>query len=239
MTEVVIPRQPLCPTPDKSRFATMEAASEAVDRAGFALNKKLYVYETCPCGWLHLTSKKSRADPNAKSVLLPGIPVDDAVFANLVRRDVVGASTPQDAAALRESENVPRWADALKSFQIDLAAQLAARAGVRDAATVEWRARIAKVQYSLRLRRTEAKQLMQERSLGSMRQDKDYLPGQRAKLKDRRGEAGERAVKRLKDAHSLEFVTYLQEEYEKAGLEPSPGFAKYFEKGNEEEVKET
>lgn len=48
----------VCPTPEKQRFATDVAAKRSIKTGSLALGKQLYMYDSCPCGWIHLTSLK-------------------------------------------------------------------------------------------------------------------------------------------------------------------------------------
>jgi hypothetical protein len=223
VTQQVEPSPP-CPTPKKARFATMEAALDAARRASFALNKSLYPYDTCPCGWVHLTSKTRNAvAADAPSVLTDGVDLDQDEFMLLVRNEVVGRCSPQDAEKLRSRLYLVRWSDALKAFQIDISAQLAERAGMRDEESVAWRKRLANVQRSLALRRAEVKQLLRSYYSSSGEVVAQIAHGERKEL---RRIAGERAVLRLKKAHHEEFGRYLAEEFKNAGLPVSENLAR-------------
>lgn len=216
-----------CPTPTKSRFATQEAAQKAAHRASNVLGKTLYPYDTCPCGWVHLTSKKRYAS-SVEAVTADGGVLSDEDFARLIRNEVVGRCAPEDAATLRRPEHLLRWADALKGFQIDIATQLAVKAGQRDAETAAWRRRLARVQKALADRRLEVKRLLIEchsdndRRVASIRS-----ADERELFKEKKRTAGENAILRLKNAHPQEFVTYLKEEYAAVGLAIPASFAKY------------
>jgi hypothetical protein len=211
----------MCPTPRKSRFATMEMAAPAARRASLSLGKNLYPYENCPCGWIHLTS---REDGGRNEPLLNGGPVDEALFALVVRDDVVNRCAISDAEALRDPKNLDRWKDALWVFWIDTEAQLAKRAGIRDKETMEWRKRVKLTQNAIRVRRAEVRQLLRERA---EQQRAVAAANNTPIMKARRRSAGERAVQRLKDAHPDEFMTYLAEEYVAEGLPMGGKLAEY------------
>jgi hypothetical protein len=205
----------------------MEAAIPAARRASNALNKSLAPYENCPCGWIHLTSRKG---PKVNEPALGDGPVDDVTFALVVRDEVVGRAAEEDAEKLRSPVYLLRWADALKTFQIDLGAQMAEKRGLQDAATREWRKRIRKVESGLAERRAEAKNLTRENHI-CLRNDKGR--GRSPDVVERRRVAGERAIRRLKDAHPDEFMTYLAEEYAAEGLPLGGKLAEYAPKGDE------
>lgn len=199
----------LCPTPNKQRFATEAAALDVARKAGFALQKRLKPYTNCPCGWIHLTSSEMQ---HGAPILGDG-PLDDAAFALATRADVMGRAAPEDADCLRRDENLVRWASALKTFQIDLQMQLTERAGVRDPEVVDWRRRLGTVQRALRERRAEAKKLLIEFYARPGRKPFDV------QAKEVRVEASKRANDRLIEAHTLEFIRYVEEEFRAQGLE--------------------
>lgn len=45
---------PECPTPEKHRYATREAAAVAAERCVIPFGRVLNAYD-CRCGWVHLT----------------------------------------------------------------------------------------------------------------------------------------------------------------------------------------
>lgn len=199
----------LCPTPNKQRFATEAAALDVARKAGFALQKTLTPYTDCPCGWVHLTSSATRQEPP----MLGDGPLDDVTFSLATRADVMDRAAPEDAKRLREDENLVRWATELKTFQIDIQAQLTARAGVRDPEVIAWRQRLSTVQRLLRERRAEAKKLLIEMYERPGRKPFD------AKAKEARVDASRRANDRLVEAHMPEFIRYITEEFRAQGLE--------------------
>lgn len=223
----------LCPTPTKTRFATLSAAQSAADRAGFVFQKTLHPYDDCPCGWIHLTSKGTK--DNRRESLLSNGPVDDLVFALVVRDDVMGRCAAQDSEILRTPEHMVRWSDALKTFQVDLSAQMAERKGIYGSETQAWRKRMRAVERALREKRAEAKRLMYETYTLN---PQNKRPKSQNDNKKQRVAAGDRALQRLKEAHFEEFMTYVAEEYIADGLPLKGNITQYTPKEKEKE-KET
>jgi hypothetical protein len=210
-----------CPTPRKHRFATMEAALKEVEYAGFALNKQLYPYDTCQCGWIHLSSKKDRTPKGVARTLEQLVNLDEEEFAKLVRDEVRGKIHAHEAKLLRSSDLLIRWAGALKIFQIDINAQLAVKSGQRDPDTIEWRGRLGAVQLRLSERRQEARLLCAKRYGRRLPEqavavESDLSQDHQPEL---RRVAGERAIDRLIQGHRKEFTQYLVEEFEAVGAE--------------------
>ncbi|MER6605931.1 hypothetical protein ABT282_08445 [Streptomyces sp. NPDC000927] len=216
-----------CPTPKKHRFATMEAALIEIERAGFALNKKLYAYDTCECGWIHLTSKESRAihNPKGARTLEQLIKLGDDEFDELVRSDVRGRAHPDESKMLRNPLLVRRWAAAMKAFQISLSVQLVQKAGQRDPEIMEWRARLAVVQKNLSDRRNEARAICSNISLRNL--PTPFPEGKSSEQRELRKAAGERAIDRLIEGNREEFTQYLIEEYAELGAKIPPRILKY------------
>lgn len=208
-----------CHTPEKSRFATQEAADRAVKTASFELNKTLYTYDTCPCGWIHLTSKKNRVKETPS--LTGMVDLTDEVFAQVVRDDVRGVAHAEDSAALRHPENLLRWRGHLRMFQVDLEKQLAKKSGDTSPEIKEWRKRIQVVRMSAARANEECKAL-----IAAYREEK-YK--RKKEIKEQRHEAGERAIRRLVDAHQSEFQQYLVEECEVLGVELPRNVRRYVE----------
>lgn len=196
-----------CPTPKKARFATQEMADVAVKRSSFEMNKQLFSYGTCPCGWIHLSSKKTVKAPSLTALGA----LDDEAFALAASNDVKGVAHPDDMAALRHPENLMRWKRALTVFATDLEIQLAQNAGKRSDELSEWRRRMQVVRISTSGRRDECMALIEE--YRTERKAKD-----RAQAEER-AIAGERAVKRLIEAHLLDFQRFLAEECAAQGVE--------------------
>lgn len=218
-----------CPTPKKSRFATEGAAQSAADQAWIALGKRLYPYDTCPCGWVHLTSKLKRVK---ETPTLTGIAAfSDDAFAQVVRDDVRKIAHPDDSAALRHPENLERWRRFLYLFQLDLEKQLAAKSGDKSDETAEWRRRAQIVRVSIAETRDECKALINQRRIENTEK--------RKALKEQRHEAGERAIDRLIAAHREEFDRYLVEECELAGVDVPKSVRRHIELRELENEKET
>lgn len=217
-----VPKQRLyteCPTPKKSRFATMEAAEAAVRKASFELNKALYTYDTCPCGWIHLTSKLVRVNqvPAATSLALLG----DMEFAKIVQDDVKKVAHPDDSAALRHPENLQRWRAALRRFGIEMEKQLVSKSDDKSADAKEWRKRASVVRLSIASTFDECTSLINQVRIENTQKKRQE--------KDQRHEAGERAIDRLIAAHQIEFQEYLAEECERLGVELPKRIRRYLE----------
>ncbi len=217
----------ICPTPKKSRFATLEAAQRAADQAGFELDKKLYPYTTCKCKWVHLTSKKAVAQAAASRTLQEICDLDDEAFGKIVRDAVTARGMPEEAALLRSPELALRWSDALKQFQIDVEMQLAARAGEKDADTREWRKKIAIVKKSIFENRAEARALCARSAVQHRMPPSPQVRDERRRQTALREIGGEQAVNRLIAAHQAEFNVYLIEEFGKIGAEVPERILRY------------
>jgi hypothetical protein len=217
-----IPEQRLytdCPTPKKKRFATIEAAQAAADKASFELDKTLYPYETCPCGWIHLTSKERRVNETPSATSLGSL--DGVAFAKVVQDDVRGTAHEDDSAALRHPQNLNRWRLALLDFKADVNRQRASRVSEKGDDVDEWRQRVSVVQRTIAMRLTECRSHIEYVRIQNTER-------KRAE-KDQRHEAGERAVDRLVEAHQQEFQQYLQEECEALGVELPKRIRRYLE----------
>lgn len=241
-----------CPTPGKSRFATVEAAESAAGKARVE-GRFLYPYDSCPCGWAHLTSQEpqvaSEPDPEVTALVAA---LGEEAFAYLVRRESRGQAHPLEAAALRTDELVDRWLTALTRIRDDVDAQLQEHAGDRGEAAREWRLRATWTRATLDGRRKEAKRLRHEAGLRraaaereakreahraqqqraaaereARRGDVDYIRACRAHIKDLRRQAGEVAIQRLIDAHGREFSAYVAEECERLGVDVPDRVRKY------------
>lgn len=232
MTGGEVPQQRLyteCLTPKKSRFATMEAAEAAVKKASFELNKTLYTYNTCPCGWIHLTSKLARV--NQAPSATPLATLGDLAFARIVQDDVKKIAHPGDSAALRHPENLARWHRALRQFLHEMELQLVTRSGEEGEGVTEWRKRARVVMLSISITFDECKSLINQVRLENAER--------RRREKEGRHDAGERAVDRLIAAHQVEFQQYLAEECEALGVELPRRIRRYLEiedlKGTQEQ----
>lgn len=208
-----------CPTPKKARFATIEAANAAAERASFELSKTLYPYENCPCGWVHLTSRKQRLNRTPSAT--PVGALDLEAFAKVVQDDVRGRAHEDDSAALRHPENLERWHRALTAFKSDVNRQRASRVSEQGDDVDEWRQRVTVVQQIIGIRLTECRSHIEQVRIQNTQKKKA--------AKEQRNEAGERAIDRLITAHQLEFQRYLEEECEALGVELPKRIRRYLE----------
>lgn len=221
-----------CPTPTKKRFATLEAAEMQAEHAGFALGKTLYPYNTCRCGWYHLTSKKNRATLVVPRSLDELCGLDDEDFHTLVRDDATGNIHHVEAVLLRYPVLLLWWGAALKAFQINVEMQLAARKGDVDPVALEWRKRTAIVRRSIAERRAEFRKLASQTSpkdlhAGQVRRPSLEQAQETGSQKALRAVAGEAAIDRLITAHPRDFTKFLMEEYEKVGADTPPRIEKW------------
>lgn len=240
-----------CPTPDKSRYATNQAADNAASRVQIPIGQHLRPYE-CPCGWWHLTSQPGPATPNDDTVqTVAGL--DTPAFEDLVRRDLRGHATPHEAGALRHPAIAARWEAVLLLLRVDLEGQFARRKEDRSNEARDWRRRATIVRATLAIRRKEARGARHraghgQHSLPTAEQEANaQLNADRRAARDRhlddivgavrtRAEekellriAGEHAIKRLIDAHGAEFTSYLAEECQRIGVEPPKRVRKHLE----------
>lgn len=206
-----------CPTPRKHRFATLEAAEAEVKTASFVLSKTLYPYDTCPCGWIHLTSKRIRANQS----VLEGTASAHPEFMMIVRSDVKCESSEEDSQKLRQPENLARWREELGIFRSELMRQFEIRKQDQSPEMKGWRSKMERVLYSINVRMGEARALINEQRLLSEQQNEEK--------RQLREDAGERAIDRLIKAHQDEFTRYLVEEYGSAGVEVPRRVARHAE----------
>jgi hypothetical protein len=215
MTEVAPGKE--CPSPTKSRYATEETASRAARniliRPG-GLELKPYL---CDCGWYHLTKTMNEAEQ------VPDLPpadegdaawllrMSDEEFAQIVKQDIHRTAPVHYSAALRHLAVVHRWEEFLRLEAQKVNAQLAARAGRKDAATADWRARVAYFQTALKTRKDEARRLMNLIDSRTFQDPDKYanLPLERLNQSELRAIAGERAIRQLMADHYAEFTRLL------------------------------
>jgi hypothetical protein len=240
-----------CPTEQKKRYATREAAQNAAQRTQLAINTPLYPY-VCVCTWWHL----SKQPPNSIPEDATADPQDvyrlqlqsDTAFRETVANDARGTLPTHDRIALRAPGNHLRWNQALKELRADINRQLSSRAGEKTLEARDWRKRAEGYRDSLTrrlmecrdLRATEIQRLREQREADKARNTAEQNNiQQRAAIsnaqrraarnaeidrqldtygipdhtnKELRRQAGERAIKRLIDAHGTEFSRYLAEE---------------------------
>lgn len=214
-----------CPTPHKSRFATIPAAESAASRQQLAVGSHLVPY-ACPCGWVHLTKERTTAAEPTTADTLFSLPPQE--FTAHVRDDVTGRAHPETSQALRSPKLLDRWWDALGVFEYELGAQRAARPPDGTAETEQWRARTARVLVSIKERRAEVRHLRDQVGGSQSSIHGLPLPDGSFSSKELRTIAGERALTRLKAAHATDFCTFLKEEYDKLGVTPGKTLRKAF-----------
>lgn len=196
-----------CPTPAKSRNATVSAAQSAARRSRLGVGKDLYPYE-CPCGWHHLTSKKPTEAAPAPADVASVHQLDDDAFRRLVLRDAQYQAPLVYARALRDPSMLHRWITALKDLQRDLAAEL------NEAPNDDpWRTQAEQLRAALGQRREEAAHVVRETGACIP------VPRKDSSVRRLREAAGELAVNRLIAAHRSQFTELLAEEYERLGID--------------------
>lgn len=195
----------------------MEAAKQEVETASFVLDKTLYPYDTCPCGWIHLTSKKTRVNQS----VLDGPASAHPEFAQTVRSDVKSECSEDDSRKLRQPENLTRWRQELVIFRSELMQQFGIRKRDKSPEMAGWRSKMERVLYSINVRLGEARALINEQRLIAEQRRKEQ--------RQLREDAGERAVDRLIKAHQAEFTRYLLEECGAAGAEVPRRIARHAE----------
>lgn len=244
-------KTPACPTPQKKRYATSEAADHAARRSQIAINAPLYPY-ICVCTWLHLSKQPSDQVP-ADAVPDPDDIhrlelYSDTTFRETVSHEARGRLPMHDRIALRHTSLLLRWQRTLKELHADIQQELNSRAHDTSLETYDWRKRAEGYRAVLTLRLQECRDL-RARDLEYARQlreaDKANNLGDQPNIQQRasasnlarrtaraeetdrqldsygiarhadkelRRQAGERAIRRLIDAHGSEFSEYLAEE---------------------------
>lgn len=241
---------PICPTTQKKRYATREAAESAARGAELATGP-LYPY-VCPCTWWHLSKNPDNelpanitADPaDVKRLTVMNV----TNFRALVANEASGRANHNDRLALRHPDptHLNRWRDALKELLTDVKLQISSRAHDHSPETIEWRRRVKGYRESLLRRMDEcherwlAAKETQTETLRETQQEREAREqaAKRARVEareqaldkqlddagvppmgqnDLRRIAGEKAIKRLIDAHGMEFSQYLAEECEAIG----------------------
>lgn len=236
-----------CPTDQKKRYATQEAASNAAHRSQISLDTPLYPY-ICVCTWYHLTKQRPDTIP-ANAIADPDDIYrlqlqSDTTFRETVATEARSNLARNDRIALRHPGNLLRWNRTLKELRADINSQLTERAHERSLEAHDWRKRAERYRDALTLRLQECRDLranhlattrpqltaaeqasttVQQLAAASNtarrearaqeldRQLDSYgIPAHATK--ELRRQAGEAAIKRLIDAHGLEFTQYLAEE---------------------------
>lgn len=192
---------PKCPQEKKRKFHNREKALLAAAEGG---KPDLGAY-LCVCGWWHLTKKNSngRASEEIIHVLLAA---SDDEFFGLVRAELAGRATPDEVAALRSDELLPRWKRAIDALLAESQQKLSAVLEQDDPFSKEWRKRRQRWVEQAAARRKEITPL-----LGSlhMRRESERRAAREARA---RRSPRNRAIDRLIEAHQDEFELLLKEE---------------------------
>lgn len=191
-----------CLTPEKKAFPSREAAIVGAH----AIGKGHLSPYLCSCGQWHLTSRRNTADEVPEKLVQILADSSDGEFTALVRAEIHGKATPEEATALRSPELLHRWASALKAIAGDMQAKMEAAAHRDDHTTRRWRQQHQRRILEVAARRKEARHLLTQAG----RERRQNHAGQGRRLEAR--EAGQRAIDRLIEAHREEFQTYLAEE---------------------------
>jgi hypothetical protein len=214
-----------CLTPDKKKYATLEAAKLDLSKLGHTRGRDLVAYDTCPCGWVHLAANKAVTNTVGSEPLTEDqiVLMDSDSFNQLVRADVRGQIHPETAKSLRSPRLAPAWLTALKLFQRDLGIQKEQKGGIRSRDVTVWRQRIDRVILAASERRAEAKRILslhthQKALNGASSQLASVLKSD-AEIEDRalRMLAGEIASEQLKRNHLKEYLLLAAAQYERFG----------------------
>lgn len=255
-----------CPTDQKKRYATREAADNAARRSQIAIDTPLYPY-ICVCTWWHL-SKQQPTDVPTNAIADPDDTYrlqvqSDTSFRETVSHDARNKLPMHDRIALRQPGNLLRWNQALKELRADINIQITERASDKTLEAHDWRKRAEGYRDVLTLRIQECRDLRaqhlqktqpqrdaanadRQASRGEIQQaaaasnlsrrearnqeldrqlDSYGIPAHTNK--ELRRQAGENAIKRLIDAHGIEFTRYLAEECAVLGAELPTRVRKY------------
>jgi hypothetical protein len=155
---------PKCPTPEKLRFATVEAAARFAARRELGVGKLLTPY-ACDdgaghgCGWVHLTSTdpvpSGAADPAVVNELRHA--TADS-FRAVVEGDATGHLAAPRRIALRHPRLYGRWVRVLRELADRIDAQIA-----QAPARSDWATRAAVYRHHLHQRLNEASALHDQR----------------------------------------------------------------------------
>ncbi|MER7815614.1 hypothetical protein [Streptomyces sp. NPDC096153] len=188
-----------CPTPSKTRYATIEAAETSAERIRAQEGPSLRAYE-CGCAWWHLSRSQfadlpdEAPDPDEVQRIqrLPTIQLRQ-----LVARDVSSKAPVPARLALRHPSNLARWMKILTQLVDDADQQLQDRREKPTPAYLDWRRRAIGYRNALEIRVTECRWRLGQ----APEQAAAELTGPER-----------RAIDRLITAHADEFRRYLAEE---------------------------
>jgi hypothetical protein len=150
--------------------------------------------------------------------------LDQSAFDRHVLFELRGQLDPQACDALRHPANLARWRISLTALTVGLQAQLTSPA-VKGPGHAVWRKETVRFNAGVLKRRGEVDRLLARKKAEERAEARDRGAVRRAQ-QPQRSEAGERAVRRLVEAHRAEFVTLLAEEYAELGLELGAGHAR-------------
>lgn len=214
-----------CPTPDKGRCATQEAAQDAAQRMRLRVGRLLIPYP-CVCGWWHLAATPAQALPADATADPADVErlqtLGDAEFRALTTADAQGQAETPDRLALRHPSNLPRWERMLSELREDIDEQLAHRAQESTPGIGDWRRRARRYGQALTERAHECQTLLAQSPPTTA-----PITPQRPTQKELRRLAGEKAIDRLIADHGPEFARYLAQEYALLGVDLPQRVAKY------------
>ncbi|NUP46187.1 MAG: hypothetical protein HOW97_02575 [Catenulispora sp.] len=233
-----------CPRPEKHRYATRHGAETAAYRAQIGVGQILNPYLCQGCGWWHLSKKAADTVP-AGAVADPAVverlvALDDIAFRALAGDEARGQVAMPERIALRSPRLVARWRRALGLIIQDVDTQLSMRRGEKN---TDWGRRILAFKTVLDARRAEAGEVLASTE-GAAQAEQARLGVERARARQEalaakksaaelRALAGDAAIKRLIDAHGLEFSRYLAEECARLGTPLPARVAKYLDQEGE------
>ncbi|MFD9004463.1 hypothetical protein ACFV0T_26480 [Streptomyces sp. NPDC059582] len=155
-------KRPACPTPDKKRYATREAAEKAAHRSQIAITEPLHPY-ICICTWTHLSKQPSDqvptdAIPDATDLARLQLQSDNA-FRETVTKDARGQLPMTDRIALRHTSLLHRWKDVLEEIRAEVNRDLNSAPRDNSLASHDWRKRAEGYRDVLTLRLQECRDL--------------------------------------------------------------------------------
>lgn len=200
-----------CPTPDKKRYATPEAAQTGARRSLIGVGHHLYPY-TCICTWWHLSKNPTHAIPADAAPDPADIArlqlQSDTTFRATVANEARGRAPLPDRLALRHTGILPRWNKHLKELRDDVNQQLNERAADASLEAHDWRRRAEGYRDSLTLRINECRDLRahhtaiaaeQKAQREAATQEPDHDPTTR----DARQEARDHHLDHTLDSHGI------------------------------------